>query len=262
MLKYKIFVINLDRSPDRLATMQSQLDAIGAPFERIAAIDGHKLTDATVEEVSPAHVVSKTYHRALSKAEVACSLSHRSAWQRILDEDLDFGVVLEDDLTLLDNFPDVLDLLSSLPPEGWDFIKLFPLRRGGDKNIAQRFEYRDHAFVTYHRFPLGFQGQAISRHGAESMLGNLPYVTEPADSQLKSWWQAGVCPFGLVPYCISTDIGGASDINPGGALEKMQQNRYVKAVNKIKRSAIRIWSTPVLRRKFREFTKLLEERGE
>ena len=217
--------------------MRSQLDALGMDFERIEAVDGRKLSDDEVERIAPERVVSKTYHRALSRGEVACSMSHRKAWQKIVDDDLDFGIVLEDDLELLDNFADVVELVETLPAEGWDFIKLFPLRRGGEKNISRRFEYMDHTFVTYHRYPLGFQGQAISRHGAKTMLINLPYVTEPADSQLKSWWEAGVYPYGLLPYCVSTDIGGESDINPDGKLEEMPQNRWVKATNKIRRAS-------------------------
>ena len=253
MSNYKVLVINLDRSPDRLAGMKAQLDARGIEFERIEAVDGKNLGDDDVERVAPERIVSKTYHRELSRGEVACSMSHRKAWQKIVDDDLDFGIVLEDDVELLDNFTDVIRLVESLPREGWDFIKLFPLRRGGEKNISKRFDYMGHTFVTYHRYPLGFQGQAISRHGARTMLENLPYVTEPADSQLKSWWEAGVYPYGLLPYSVSTEIGGESDINPEGKLEQMPQNKWVKATVKIKRAFMRLWSTPKLNRHFREF---------
>ena len=257
MLNYSVFVINLARSTERLAAITAQLDAIGVAFERIDAIEGKTLSDDAVEQVSPSHVVRKTYHRALSKAEIACSLSHRKAWQRIIDDNLDFAVVLEDDVELLDNFPEVLNLLAQLPHTSWDFIKLYALRRGGGKNIARRFSYKDHTFVTYRRFPLGFVAQAVSRQGAESLLRNLPYVTQPADGQLKSWWEAGVYPFGLVPYCVTTDLDGVSDINPGGKLEEMHQSRYVKIANKISRASMRLLYTPKLSRRFVEFTRSL-----
>ncbi|MEJ2299456.1 MAG: glycosyltransferase family 25 protein, partial [Woeseiaceae bacterium] len=179
---------------------------------------------------------------------------HRKAWQKIVEDDLDFGIVLEDDVELLDNFADVINLVETLPEGRWDFIKLFALRRGGKKNISKRFDFMGHTFVTYHRYPLGFQGQAISRHGAKKMLAHLPYVTQPADSQLKSWWEAGVYPYGLLPYCVTTDIGGASDINPDGTLEEMPQNKWVKVTIKLKRAFMRLWSTPKLNRHFRDFT--------
>jgi len=258
MLNYKVLVINLARSPERLAAIASQLDAIGVSFERVDALDGKELSDDFIEEVSPAQLVGKSYHRALSNAEVACSLSHKKAWQQIVDDDLDFAIVLEDDVELLDNFKDVLTLLSELPHGDWDFIKLYALRRGGGRNIAKHFDFKGHTFVTYHRYPLGFVGQAVSRQGAESLTRNLPFVTEPADGQLKSWWETGVFPFGLVPYCVTTNLDGISDINPGGKLEEMQQNRYVKIANKIRRASMRLWYTPKLNRKFREFAKSLK----
>ena len=91
---FKVLVINLDRSPERLASITEQLDRIGMDFDRVAALDGRELSDDFIEKASPQEIVSKTYHRALSKAEVACSLSHKSAWQTIIDDDLDFGIVL------------------------------------------------------------------------------------------------------------------------------------------------------------------------
>lgn len=254
MPKYSVLVINLERSPDRLASISGQLRKIGMPFERVAALDGNTLSDEFIEEHSPQSVVRKTYHRSLSKAEVACSLSHQKAWQRIVDDDLDFAIVLEDDCELLDNFAPTVNLIASLPVDSWDFIKLFALRRGGGKNIAKRFDYGGYTFVTYHRYPLGFVGQAVSRRGATTLTKNLRYVKEPVDGQLKSWWETGVYPFGLLPYCVTTDLNGVSDINPTGRLEKMQQNRGVKIANKLRRAAGRIWWTPRLNRRFRQFT--------
>jgi glycosyl transferase family 25 len=257
MLKYKVLVINLARSPQRLKAIKEQLDAINVSFERVDAIDGKNLSDDEMESVSPAGIVSRSYHRQLSKAEVACSLSHKKAWQRILDDGIDFAIVLEDDVELLDNFTDVLQLLSDLPHSDWDFIKLYALKRGGGKNIAKRFDFKNQTFVTYHKYPLGFVGQAVSRRGAAALIANLRYVTEPVDGQLKSWWEAGIFPFGLIPYCVTTDLDGVSDINPGGSLEKMPQNRYMKIRNKIGRAAARIWWTPSLNREFRRFTQSL-----
>lgn len=258
MRKYKVFVINLDRSTDRLTRIAAKFDEINVPFERIDAFDGKTLSDAFIEQMSPERVVKKRYYRSLSKGEVACSLSHRKAWEKIVEEDLDFAIVLEDDVDLQDNFCQVLDLIAGLPHNDWDFIKLYPLTRGGKKNIARQFEYRNHTFVIYHKFPLGCVGQAISRQGAESLISHLPYVTQPVDSQLKSWWEAGIFPFGLLPYCVSTDLYGLSDINPSGRLEKMTQNHFIKLVNKAEKALRRIWWTPKLHKKFHQFTQDLK----
>ena len=260
MLNYKVFVINLQRSPERLATMQQQLDRLGIAFERIEAVDGLELSPDYLESVSPADLVKANYYRPLSKGEIACSLSHKKAWQKIIDDELDFAIVLEDDLQLLDNFKDVLHLLSHLPTTQWDFIKLYPLTRASKRNINQVFDYQSHQFVTYHKFPLGCQGQAVSLKGARALVENMPLVKEPVDSQLKSWWELGIYPFGLLPYCISTEIGGESDINPGSRLEQIKQNKITKAVNKVSKAFQRFIWQPRLKKAFNQFTKGLNNK--
>ena len=257
MPNYRILVINLARSAERLAVMSAALEALGLDFERVDAVDGATLDDDAVEAAAPAELIRKTYHRPLSRSEVACALSHRKAWQRIVDDELDFGIVLEDDALPEAHFADTVALIASLPAGSWDFLKLYALTRREESNIARQFSYRDHRFVIYRKFPLGFQGQAISRHAAKAMTSRLRHVTEPADARLKSWWEAGVFPFGLLPYSVSTDVGGQSDINPDSGLEAIRQNRWVKMANKIRRSAARAWWTPRLYRRFREFERLL-----
>ena len=40
----KVFLINLDKRPDRLAFVKKQLDEQSISFERFAAVDGSKMT--------------------------------------------------------------------------------------------------------------------------------------------------------------------------------------------------------------------------
>ena len=253
MSRDRIFVINLARSKARLAAMAAALEKQGLSFERVDAVDGATLEDSVVASVAPPELIRKTYHRPLSKSEVACALSHRKAWQQIIDQDLDFGIVLEDDALPEENFSATVELIRQLPKGSWDFLKLYALTRREESNIARQFHHGDHRFVVYRKFPLGFQGQAISREAALSMTKHLTKVTEPADAQLKSWWEARIYPFGLLPYSVSTDVGGQSDINPDSGLESIRQNRWTKIANKIRRGAARAWWTPRLYRRFREF---------
>jgi glycosyl transferase, family 25 len=43
--RMKVFVINLDRSPDRLARIQIQSDQLGFDFERVRAVDGRTMSE-------------------------------------------------------------------------------------------------------------------------------------------------------------------------------------------------------------------------
>ncbi|GAB1137542.1 MAG: glycosyltransferase family 25 protein [Shewanella algae] len=258
MMKYKVFVINLARSTERMAHITEQLNRVGVPFERIEGVDGNLLTDEEIEQVSPAKLVQKNYYRALSKGEVGCSLSHKKAWQKIIDDDLDFAFILEDDIYLEDNFSEVVDLMRNLPTKEWDFIKLYPLRKGGQSNIRHAYTYHKHKFISYHKFPISAVAQVVSKKGAKALIKNMPYVVQPVDGHLKSWWTLGIYPFGLIPYCVSVDLTGLSDINPHGGLEKMKQRKLTKLYLNWQRALARLFATPKLDKKFTQFTNYLK----
>lgn len=81
-----IFVINLDRNPERLAHMDRELR--GLPFERFPAVNG-----AALEGVN-----------GLTRFEVACLASHQEVWRRLLAGGENRAIVLEDDLHLMPDF--------------------------------------------------------------------------------------------------------------------------------------------------------------
>ena len=83
----KVFVINLDRHPERLAHMRRQLPAIA--FDRVAAVDGTK---------NP-----PTIH-GLTRFELACLASHQNAWRRFLTGSESHACFLEDDLHVRPDF--------------------------------------------------------------------------------------------------------------------------------------------------------------
>ena len=82
-----VYVINLDRSPQRLAHMTAQLSDLGIAFERLPAVDGRVLDPAYVAKFAP-----------LAASQIGCFLSHKLAWQRIAWGDAPCGIVLEDDI--------------------------------------------------------------------------------------------------------------------------------------------------------------------
>ncbi len=77
----KVYLINLDRSPDRLNFFQSQADRLGLPFERISAVDGRRLT---AEELRDA--VSASYEfQPVNAGEIGLFQSHKRAWEKLID---------------------------------------------------------------------------------------------------------------------------------------------------------------------------------
>ena len=98
--KWKIFVLNLNRATGRLAHMEAMLNRLNLQYERIAAIDGAELTQVDVEGFSAPWAFFWLFGRSMSRGELGCALSHRIAYQRVLDENLDWALILEDDVEL------------------------------------------------------------------------------------------------------------------------------------------------------------------
>lgn len=104
----KIFLVNLDRNPERLAFMDEQLQRLGIGYERISAVDGRKLSRR--EKRSQVNYLRSFFavDRMLLDGEIGCALSHLKIYRRMWDDDLECAVVLEDDVKLEDDFGEVL----------------------------------------------------------------------------------------------------------------------------------------------------------
>ena len=116
-----IYVINLDRRPDRLAAITADLDRLGLAFERIKAIDGQG--QELQDDLGPEPL--------LNLAEKACVLSHANALRHLLHSEHSAAVILEDDAEFGEG---LVQLSRSIDwwPEGVLLLKLdqpFPRKR-------------------------------------------------------------------------------------------------------------------------------------
>tara|TARA_X000000950_G_scaffold212707_1_gene255917 strand:- start:93 stop:887 length:795 start_codon:yes stop_codon:yes gene_type:complete len=108
-------VINLERSKSRLDFQNQQLKKLGIFFERIDAIDATHLNEDTYQ------VHANSWERPLRRTEVACALSHLSAWQKVISGDRPY-LILEDDALLSNHTKLLIDALA--PRSDYDCITL------------------------------------------------------------------------------------------------------------------------------------------
>lgn len=215
--RYKIFFINLDKSVERRKEMESQLERAGLPFERFSAIDGNAHSEEFFNGYYSANENAKRYYVSLSKTEIACYISHLKVCEKILSENLDYGIVLEDDIVLKDSFalvPSVLDSMAN-----WNYIKLIaPFKRkkivssvpisiescvvkaaGSSKSgfeNAEKFE-----LVRWRKPPAGTQAYAITKDGAKEFLEKRSRFFRPIDVDLQYTWETKLDIQGLLPSC-------------------------------------------------------------
>ena len=142
MSVFKVFVINLDKSVARLERLKAEFERIGLDFERLPAVDGRKLSDNQILKHYSPELNRKKYFVPLSKPEIGVYISHLKACEKIISENLDFGIILEDDIVLKEGFQIVPQVLSSLKHK-WNYIKL--IAPGKKKKInGQDCHYRNY----------------------------------------------------------------------------------------------------------------------
>ncbi|MBO4405314.1 MAG: glycosyltransferase family 25 protein [Alphaproteobacteria bacterium] len=147
----KIYVISLDRTPERYAYVKKQLDKFNLKHERFSAVDG-KLITVTDTEENRTIPWAAMYHRgyrygAILKitqkqrykdaeflykhdrytsnlGEFGCAMSHRAVWADVVKNNYKRVIVFEDDITLEDDFSQKLSLIMNNLPNDFDVFFL------------------------------------------------------------------------------------------------------------------------------------------
>lgn len=115
----KCYLINLDRSPQRLEHMTAAFGRIGIDFVRVPATDGRLLSAGEVKEIA----APKSDEMPWTLQEVGVAISQRRCWQMIAEGDDEYGAVFEDDLFFSDDAAEYLSHYDWLPV-GVDVLKL------------------------------------------------------------------------------------------------------------------------------------------
>lgn len=222
VMKGEFLLINLDRSTDRLARSRALLQQHNIEFNRISAVDGRELPANQLSALlAPDY---SAYYKVLTASEVGCYLSHKKCWQYILDHQLDYAVILEDDFSVNADVSKLNDYLSAIEVP-WDYIKLmeYPIKRKAIQTIA----CLDRNLVRYDKVPIRACAYAITKQCAEKMLASHQKIARPVDVDCQYWWESGISVFGMKPYIFSVNLDTESTID-GGGNRKVSKKSIVK----------------------------------
>ena len=203
------YLINLDRSPDRLASMTERLAAAGIAFERVAAVDGMTLTEQEFRQQTR----ENRYYKPLRRGEVGCQLSHLDALRRFVASGQDYAVILEDDAILDDGvaklLADAIALreLSTDPRMTWDVLKLAKGRR---RLVDLAPLGRRHRLVEYGlSVPITTAAAIWTRSAASRWVRGYSGAARPIDCDLQHPWEYGLCIRSIHPPPVSAGVESA-----------------------------------------------------
>lgn len=206
-----VFVINLDRSPDRYARVAESAARNGIEIERVAGIDGATLDLGSLPGVDT-RTFSRVNGRPMLPGEAGCYLSHMKAIRAFLENGAETALICEDDVDFTDETMPFLRDLAQF--DGWDIVKLFSFRARG----FCRHGRTEQGFAIGRCLagPVGSSAAyAISRDGAARFLTSLDPMIVPYDVALERGWHGSVRFFMTERRAIKLQPEQASTISDG-----------------------------------------------
>ena len=116
----RVFVINLERATDRKQDIQKLLDSLNIPFEFIKATDGKFFTENEFALYSKKET-RKLLGYELTPNELACAISHLRIYEKMIQENIEQALILEDDANFDHTLVSVLENLDAFPSD-WGII--------------------------------------------------------------------------------------------------------------------------------------------
>lgn len=107
----KFFVINYNKLVERKQIMIRQLDSYGLDYEFVSNFGKDVLT-----------IRQKSKFKGLNDSEISLFLHQIECCKRIVDSNLEYGIILEDDVLLGENFKNKLESHISQLPVNYDML--------------------------------------------------------------------------------------------------------------------------------------------
>jgi glycosyl transferase, family 25 len=207
----RIYLINLGRRPDRLATMTARAAPLGLVLDRVEALDA-------AAGVPEGWFVAGGPLGEIPQGDKACLLSHRRAWEAFVASGAAHAVFLEDDVRLSFSAPALL-ASDSWIPAGALVVKLEHYGPPGQRVLlkdihAVEKDFRIGRMLSRHT---GAAAYILSRAAAELLLRQTRFDL-PVDHLLfnpnNSGLFAQLSPWQLLPAIARQEqfVGEKSDI--------------------------------------------------
>ena len=183
----QIIYINLKHRKDRLENVLNQISKIKKNNNviRIDAINGKTLD---LQNLSQSLVTKNGINDAinnnlsmgipLTRGAIGCALSHREAFKKIIEKNINAALIVEDDISINELYNDTIHELYMNKPDDYDIIYL------GYHDATIKYIYEQindtfcKAYIVY-----GLFGYIVTNNGAKKLLDIFP-ISKQIDSEI------------------------------------------------------------------------------
>lgn len=174
----KCYLINLDRSKDRLEQMKTEFGQLGLTFERVPAVDGRLLSQEQIDALTPP---VRRWEIPIPPGEIGCFLSHRKCFEIIANGEDEYAAVFEDDIVLSTQAQKVLSSSAWIPADA-DLIKVETFRTVILVDSPAEIAGTNCKYARLLSKHLCTGGYIVSRDAARRMLAFMGQVSVPVDN--------------------------------------------------------------------------------
>ena len=207
-----IFCINLEGADKRWNKVTNAFNNLNLNINRFPAVNGKSLTNIDNSKILNSYNtnvnaicdknIKPNLTLNLSKGEFGCALSHLGLWEKIVKENIQTAILIEDDINPNKNFNDYKTLINDLPKD-WDIAYVSFLNTGKKQYVKDRIYIPSCGFTT--------AGYIINNKGAKKLLDLLPIVG-PIDLYLLSLFRSKkINAYVLEGICNSEGTWGGND---------------------------------------------------
>lgn len=182
----KVIYINLDKRDDRRRHMESLLKEhnLNQKAMRLSGVDGRKLN---INKISSDLVTNSGKYDAvhgtkvyvpLTMGGIGCALSHRKAYEMIINNKMDRALILEDDVYFDKKFGEKLKtLMGNLPTTDFDILFI------GYHSAKNVVRVKNNNYFVIPQKVYGLFGYIVTQRGAQKLMNVFP-ITWQIDTEI------------------------------------------------------------------------------
>ena len=198
-----VYIINLDRAPDRWTFMEGQLKSAALEGERIQAIDRRDPAFAPRGGLSVQRddVLRETNWdgRCYVMGEEACFQSHLKALATFAASGRQAALIMEDDCEFAPDFRETLDAILGYRAL-WDLVKLEGTRKKGGRPALKVAKAGNYDLVASLNPSSGAAAYLVTQAAAARLIEAADGAFEPFDNFLSAHWRHGLKVLDCSPF--------------------------------------------------------------
>jgi glycosyl transferase family 25 len=236
-LPFVTYVINLDRYPERYATVSSLLAEQQIPCERISAVDGRTriFTEAEID----LKAYERNHARPPGVGVAACYMSHVVTYGTFLQTPYETAFIVEDDMIFQPGLKQLLFDAINIK-DHWDVLRFSGFHSGCP--VRRKMINPTHSMCYNFTSRTGTGAYLINRKAAKNYLEKMLPITVHIDHEFTKSWKYNLRIFSTYPApCLDAGLPSSIEYAAAKKLKRPWYKKFPTLLYRAKIAFLHIW---------------------